>query len=139
MNLRLKDIDKRKSVRLNAPTANLVSKEVILKNLSHAEDAYAKGVSLRDIDFEGEGETSPEQRYHEFRDNVVSDSVKKLKIGSSIYEHAFWVLYHEDCPKVINETVQRCAFSMLATIFLTGYILDARLSAYEGHIYYGGW
>lgn len=138
-NARLAGIDKKKSVRMNQPTANLVQKETILKNIKRAHIGYEKGLKLEDIIFENESEAGAQQQYEEFRDNIIEDSVKTLSIGGSIYEHAFWTMYHEDCPKVINETIQRCCFSMVVTLLLTYYILGARTSAVSETFYYGSW
>lgn len=136
---KLKDVDMKKSLRLNQPEADRVSKEDILTNMRRARDGYLKGKKLTEIDFVNESETSGQQAYDEFKNNVLSDSVKTLSIGGSIYEHAFWILYHEDSPKIISDTIKQCLLSITLTLVLTYYILTTRGSVISSHIFYGSW
>lgn len=79
------------------------------------------------------------ERYKEFRDNIIGDSVKTLPLGGSIYEHSFWTLYHEDCPKVVKEAIQRSCFAMVVTALLTKYILGSRMTAVGETFFYGSY
>ena len=135
---KLKDVDKKMSMRNNQPEADRVSKDDILTNMQLALDGYLKGKKLEEIEFVNESETGALQRFEQYRDNVLDDQVKQLEIGNSIYEHAFWTLYHEDSPKIVNETIKKTCFAMTVTLALTYYILGARLIT-SPTIYYGSW
>lgn len=55
---KLRGVNKLKSTRINEPTANLVPKETILRNIRRAELGYAKDLKLNEIVFENESEAS---------------------------------------------------------------------------------
>ena len=103
-----------------------------------ALDGYLKGKKLEEIEFLNESETGALQRFEQYRDNELDDQVKQLEIGNSIYEHAFWTLYHEDSPKIVNETIKKTCFAMTVTLALIYYIMGARFVT-SPTIYYGSW
>ena len=78
-----------------------------------------------------------DEQKKEMLDDLIEDNIAKLSLGGSIYEYAFWLMYHEDSPAVLRELMVKCCFSVMTTLILTTYYLEARGKVVEDHIHYG--
>ena len=85
---------------------------------------------------------SPEEKKKEadeMRNDMVNDHIKTLNLDGSIYEYAFWLMYHEDNPVILREVTVKCCFAAVVTLLLTMYYITARASVVEENIHYGTW
>lgn len=71
-------------------------------------------------------------------ENLVEENFKKLPLNEgSVYDYAFWLMYHEDNSSVLREIMLKCCFSILITLVLTYYYVLARADKTNDIIHYG--